>query len=114
MAQVAQDAVEDARAVCFREYGSAPQVVYHGSPGLQLAYVPSHLHHMLFELVKNSLRAVQDRFDASDSDPPPIHVVIAEGQEDITIKVRLWGCPRDRWSWGCKGWWERRLAHRGC
>lgn len=85
--QVAQDAVEDARAVCFREYGSAPQVVYHGPSELQLAYIPSHLHHMLFELVKNSLRAVQDRFDGSDEEPPPIHVVFAEGQEDITIKV---------------------------
>ena len=41
----------------------------------------------VFELVKNSLRAVYDRFEDGDSDPPPIRLVVAEGEEDITIKV---------------------------
>lgn len=49
--------------------------------------VPSHLHHMLFELVKNSLRAVQERFEDAVVDPPPIRVVVADGLEDVTIKV---------------------------
>eukprot|EP01026_Neomeris_dumetosa_P050086 TRINITY_DN4383_c0_g1_i3.p3 TRINITY_DN4383_c0_g1~~TRINITY_DN4383_c0_g1_i3.p3 ORF type:complete len:151 (-),score=21.85 TRINITY_DN4383_c0_g1_i3:444-896(-) len=39
------------------------------------------------ELVKNSLRAVQDRYEDSDDVAPPIRVVVAEGIEDITIKV---------------------------
>ena len=70
--QVAQDAINDARSICLREYGSAPDVSIYGDPGFTFAYVPSHLHHMVFELVKNSLRAVQDRFDESDDEPPPI------------------------------------------
>ncbi len=45
----------------------------------------------VFELVKNSLRAVYDRFDDADDDPPPIRLVVAEGEEDITIKVRAAG-----------------------
>ncbi|KAG2430280.1 hypothetical protein HXX76_010375 [Chlamydomonas incerta] len=85
--QVASDAVAEARAICFREYGSAPQVKMLGNSELTMAYVPSHLHHMVFELVKNSLRAVQDRFGDSDSEPPAIQVVVAEGLEDVTIKV---------------------------
>jgi len=51
------------------------------------AYVPSHLHHMLFELIKNSLRAVNDRFEEADGDPPPVRLVVAEGDEDVTLKV---------------------------
>lgn len=43
---------------------------------------------MLFELVKNSLRAVQERFDDADVEPPPIRVVVADGLEDVTIKVQ--------------------------
>jgi hypothetical protein len=44
---------------------------------------------MLFELVKNSLRAVNDRFenDDSDAEAPPVRLVVAEGDEDITLKV---------------------------
>jgi pyruvate dehydrogenase kinase 2/3/4 len=41
---------------------------------------------MVFELVKNSLRAVYDKYEDSDHEPPPIRVVVAEGEEDITIK----------------------------
>lgn len=85
--QVAQDAVNDARSICLREYGAAPDVTLYGDPKFTFAYVPSHLHHMVFELAKNSLRAVQDRFEDADDDPPPIRLVVAEGGEDVTIKV---------------------------
>ncbi len=37
--------------------------------------------------MKNSLRAVHDRFEDSDHEAPPIRIVVAEGEEDITIKV---------------------------
>ncbi|GIL56252.1 hypothetical protein Vafri_11682 [Volvox africanus] len=84
---ITSDAVSEARAICFREYGGAPQVTVLGNTGLTMAYVPSHLHHMVFELVKNSLRAVQERYSESDLEPPPIQVVVAEGLEDVTIKV---------------------------
>ncbi|GLC46457.1 hypothetical protein PLESTB_001717800 [Pleodorina starrii] len=84
---VAQDAINDARSICMREYGDAPEVSVYGSPDFTFPYVPSHLHHMLFELVKNSLRAVQDRFADSDDPAPPIRLVVAEGGEDVTLKV---------------------------
>jgi len=44
---------------------------------------------MVFELVKNSLRAVQERFMDSDKVAPPIRIIIADGIEDVTIKVGL-------------------------
>ena len=49
-------------------------------------YVPAHLHLMVFELVKNSLRAVQERFMDSDK-LAPIRIIVADGIEDVTIKV---------------------------
>lgn len=45
---------------------------------------------MLFELVKNSLRAVQERFMDSEEVPPPIRIIIADGIEDVTIKVSFY------------------------
>lgn len=84
---VCADAIADARMICMREKGSAPEVGIYGDPSFTFPYVPSHLHHMVFELVKNSLRAVGDRWEDSPNEPPPIRVVVAEGEEDITIKV---------------------------
>ena len=34
----------------------APKVQLHCDPKLTFMYIPSHLHHILFELLKNSLR----------------------------------------------------------
>ncbi|CAL5220332.1 g2325 [Coccomyxa viridis] len=85
--QVAEDAIHEARGICMREKAAAPEVTVYGDPKFSFAYVPSHLHHMTFELVKNSLRAVNDRFEDSDDIPPPVRVVVAEGDEDVTIKV---------------------------
>jgi pyruvate dehydrogenase kinase 2/3/4 len=42
---------------------------------------------MLFELVKNSLRAVQEKYMNSDKDVPPVRIIVADGTEDVTIKV---------------------------
>lgn len=42
---------------------------------------------MMYELVKNSLRAVQERFVDSDRVAPPIRIIVADGIEDVTIKV---------------------------
>ncbi|XP_024993861.1 pyruvate dehydrogenase (acetyl-transferring) kinase, mitochondrial [Cynara cardunculus var. scolymus] len=85
--QVAKDASEDARSICLREYGSAPDINIYGDPSFAFPYVPTHLHMMVFELVKNSLRAVQERYMDSEKVPPPIRIIVADGAEDVTIKV---------------------------
>ena len=85
--RVARDAIDDARSICMRQYGDAPEVEVFGDESFTFAYEPGHLHQMLFELVKNSLRAVSDKYADSDDDPPPIRLVIAEGAEDVTIKI---------------------------
>lgn len=85
--EVCRDASEDARAACLREYGSSPDVLVYGDPKFTFPYVPSHLQLMIFELVKNSLRAVEERFMDSDRVSPPIRIIVADGAEDVTIKV---------------------------
>ena len=84
---VVRDAVDDARSICMRQYGDAPEGEVFGGETFAFAYVPGPLHQMLFELVKNSLRAVSEKYAESLDNPPPIRVVIAEGAEDVTIKI---------------------------
>lgn len=55
--------------------------------GFHNRYVPTHLQLMVFELVKNSLRAVQERYMDSDKVAPPVRIIVADGLEDVTIKA---------------------------
>jgi pyruvate dehydrogenase kinase 2/3/4 len=70
-------------------HGIAPEIKFLGTENIpsDFAYVPSHLHHMLFELLKNSLRATVERFGIDADEYPTIKVVFAHGSEDITIKI---------------------------
>jgi pyruvate dehydrogenase kinase 2/3/4 len=87
--EVATEAIENARFVCEDHYGlfEAPKVQLICKPDLNFMYVPGHLSHMLFETLKNSLRAVVERHGAEKEDFPVTKVIVAEGREDITIKI---------------------------
>ncbi|TFK37933.1 mitochondrial pyruvate dehydrogenase [Crucibulum laeve] len=87
---IVQEAIENARFVCEEHYAmfKGPPVQLICPSDLVFPYVPGHLSHICFELLKNSLRAVVERFGVDKEDHfPPIKVVVVEGKEDITIKI---------------------------
>lgn len=86
---LAQEAIENARFVCEDHYGlfDAPKVRLVCDPGLNFMYVPGHLSHMLFETLKNSLRAVVETHGQEKEEFPVTQVIVSEGREDITIKI---------------------------
>lgn len=89
---VVQDAYANAKFLCDQYYMTSPEmhietknVDQKGGP-ISIVYVPSHLYHMAFELVKNSMRAVvETHMDASEL--PPIKILLVKGKEDLTIKI---------------------------
>ncbi|ODV83413.1 hypothetical protein CANARDRAFT_203272 [[Candida] arabinofermentans NRRL YB-2248] len=94
--EVAQDAIDAARFACEEHYNimEAPKVILYSPSDLHFMYVPGHLVHMLFETLKNSLRATIEHqmklnpsINIEDIEYPPVKVIVAEGEEDITIKV---------------------------
>ncbi|KAK3168668.1 hypothetical protein OEA41_005116 [Lepraria neglecta] len=87
--ELAQEAIENARFVCEDHYGmfDAPKVQLVCKPDLHFMYVPGHLSHMLFETLKNSLRAVVETHGPEKEEFPVTKIIIAEGKEDITIKI---------------------------
>ncbi|VEU24128.1 DEKNAAC105391 [Brettanomyces naardenensis] len=94
--EIVQDAIDAARFACEEHYDimEAPPVQLYCPEDLEFMYVPGHLVHMIFETLKNSLRATiefQQRLhpdtDIEDITLPPIKIIVAEGLEDITIKV---------------------------
>ncbi|KXS16257.1 alpha-ketoacid dehydrogenase kinase [Gonapodya prolifera JEL478] len=92
--EVASHAIEDARSICRDYFGlytppTVDLVMPKGKSDVEFMYIPSHLHHMLFELLKNSLRATVERFGPDAEDEwPVVKVIVAEGERDITVKVQ--------------------------
>lgn len=99
---VVRDAYESARYLCDQYYLASPSLKLseHNSQDknapIRIVYVPSHLYHMLFELFKNSMRAVMEYHGHDCTEVPPIEVTIVNGHEDICVKVsdRGGGIPR--------------------
>ncbi|KIK62453.1 hypothetical protein GYMLUDRAFT_41901 [Collybiopsis luxurians FD-317 M1] len=86
---IIEEAIENARFVCEEHYAlfSSPPVQLICPKNLTFPYVPGHLSHIIFELLKNSLRAVVERHGVGADKFPPIKVIVVEGTEDITIKI---------------------------
>jgi len=62
-AEIALAAIETARHMCIRQYGDAPEVELHGHTDFSMPFVPSHLHHMLFEVIKVRSHCLPSRID---------------------------------------------------
>ncbi|KAL5274853.1 PDK2 family protein [Megaselia abdita] len=104
ISSVVKDAYENARFLCDQYYLASPELVINQCNNLdntlpiRTVYVPSHLYHMLFELFKNSMRAVMELHDETTENLPPIHVLIVCGKEDICVKIsdQGGGIPRSQ------------------
>ncbi|CAB9496208.1 oxobutanoate dehydrogenase [lipoamide] kinase, mitochondrial [Seminavis robusta] len=86
--EIVKRAIDDAAFMCTRMYGDAPEVIMSGRLDLTFPYVPTHLHYIMLELLKNSMRATVE-WHGVDAEFPPIKVIIADGNdnEDVVIKV---------------------------
>ena len=86
--EIVRYAANDATMMCSRKYGDAPEVVIKGRLDLTFAYIPTHLHYILLELLKNAMRATVEKHGIY-AHLPPVVVIIADSpeNEDIVIKV---------------------------
>eukprot|EP00924_Labyrinthula_sp_SR-Ha-C_P008874 augustus_masked-scaffold_2-processed-gene-5.53-mRNA-1 protein AED:0.00 eAED:0.00 QI:0/-1/0/1/-1/1/1/0/389 len=88
-ADVALQAAQDAKYMCERQYGEAPDVEMLGRVDLTFSYIPSHLYYILFELLKNSMRAVTEFHSQRGGELPRIRIIVADGEEneDVALKI---------------------------
>lgn len=101
---VVKDAYGNARFLCDQYYMASPELIVkqHNeldrSSEIRIIYVPSHLYHMLFELFKNSMRAVMEHQGSDSDNYPPVEVTVVRGKEDICVKMsdRGGGIPRSQ------------------
>eukprot|EP00092_Neocalanus_flemingeri_P026010 GFUD01028191.1.p1 GENE.GFUD01028191.1~~GFUD01028191.1.p1 ORF type:complete len:296 (-),score=72.04 GFUD01028191.1:149-1036(-) len=94
---VCYDAFDAASVMCDQEYFDHPKLKATAmdtsdenketQEKVTATYVPSHLHHILFEIFKNSMRATCEFSEEKGTDLPYIRVRIFKTKNDITIKI---------------------------
>jgi pyruvate dehydrogenase kinase 2/3/4 len=102
VSNVIKSAFDSASFLCEEYYNMAPdlglQVHNFQAPNapVEIVYPPSHLQHILFELFKNSMRAIIE--SKKSIDLPDIDVLVAQGKDDVTIKIsdQGGGIPRHK------------------
>ena len=93
--EIVRTAAENAKGMCRTSYGRTPLVQISGRLDLTLPYIPTYLHYVVLELLKNALRATCERHGAASKSGarpgplPPVQVIIADGteNEDVVIKI---------------------------
>jgi pyruvate dehydrogenase kinase 2/3/4 len=87
--EVVKQAVADASYMCENRFGAFPEVMIQGRLDLTFAYIPTQLHYIVLELLKNAMRATCEHHGLDPRRWPPIEVVIADGHsnEDVVIKI---------------------------
>jgi len=95
---VCENAYSDAAVLCSQEYFDSPKLDIRAVDTtdkdaetrgqVSATYVPAHLHHILFEVFKNSMRATCEFSERKLlSELPFIRVRIYKTEDDITIKI---------------------------
>eukprot|EP00190_Bangiopsis_sp_CCMP1999_P000010 CAMPEP_0198726726 /NCGR_PEP_ID=MMETSP1475-20131203/3687_1 /TAXON_ID= ORGANISM="Unidentified sp., Strain CCMP1999" /NCGR_SAMPLE_ID=MMETSP1475 /ASSEMBLY_ACC=CAM_ASM_001111 /LENGTH=374 /DNA_ID=CAMNT_0044488681 /DNA_START=86 /DNA_END=1210 /DNA_ORIENTATION=+ len=85
-AAIAEDAAAAVRNLAYRTYGDCPDVKVYGQTQLTFPYIEGHIFFCIFELLKNSVRATLETH-ADANELPEVKVVLADGTEDVTIKI---------------------------
>ncbi|XP_034361504.1 pyruvate dehydrogenase kinase, isozyme 2 isoform X1 [Arvicanthis niloticus] len=92
VSDVVKDAYDMAKLLCDKYYMASPDLeiqevnAANATQPIHMVYVPSHLYHMLFELFKNAMRATVESHESSLT-LPPIKIMVALGEEDLSIKM---------------------------
>ncbi|TFY57920.1 hypothetical protein EVJ58_g6731 [Rhodofomes roseus] len=63
-----------------------PEVIIEGHLDIKFSYIPAHLEYIVFELLKNSLRATRLKH-TSLRQLPPIRATVVAGENEVTIRI---------------------------
>lgn len=92
VAGAAEFAGQRAAMLCAEVYGVSPDIRVSGDVGAVLPYIPSHLDYMLYELLKNAVRATAERhvLHRGPGAPPrmaPVVVRVCQGDGSLTLRI---------------------------
>ena len=92
--QCLSHAILASKRVSTYHYGVSPEVLISGCDVIHLPFVRTHLEYILFELLKNAMRATVEHAGgkrgsvvAPIEEVPAVHVLVASGPSELTIRI---------------------------
>lgn len=88
-AKLTRFAAADAVRICKRNYGANPAVLVANVNQVKFPCIPQYLNYIMFEILKNALRAVTERFNADPEElaKHPIKVTVCGDDSTVVIRV---------------------------
>jgi len=93
VATVINKAYTQAAKICDQHYGAHPGLKLSvnnncekGNIPIQFVYVPRHLFHICFEIIKNSMRATME-FHSDTGEYPDLQMTVAKSISDVTLRL---------------------------
>lgn len=80
-------AAADAVRLCKYHYGYAPPVEVVDVGQVRFPFIPQYLNYIMFEIIKNSLRAVTERYDSSELANYPVRVTVCGDDDTVVIRT---------------------------
>lgn len=102
LAAVVRHAYENAAFLCEGCYLTCPHLELTSQNATApdspcfVTHIPSHIYHIVFEVMKNAMQATVDKFLEKVDVLPPIKVFICQSDRDVTIRVSDQGGGIDR------------------
>ena len=85
---VVRSAANDAATLCRHHYGWSPPIDIVDVGQVRFPFISQYLNYIMFELLKNSLRAVVERYGSRQAaEAYPIRVVICGDQDTVVLRV---------------------------
>ena len=84
--QIISAMINDVQYISENIYGECPNINIYGDKIYSFPYIPSHLYYIIFELLKNSLRATME-YNIKNNIENSINVYISKGKNDVIIKI---------------------------
>jgi len=85
---VVRTAAGDAATLCRHHYGWSPPIDIVDVGQVRFPFIKQYLNYIMFELIKNSLRAVVERYGSREAaEAYPIRVVVCGDDDTIVLRV---------------------------
>jgi len=84
---VVRNAAAEARKLCKYHYNYAPPVDVVDVGQVRFPFIQQYLHYIMFELLKNSLRAVTERYSPLEAMERPVRAVVCGDDSTVVIRV---------------------------